>query len=105
MSSERAYSLPVSGESICPYCGVGCRLSFDGEAGPGGTSLKVRGVADAPANLGRLCAKGALLGETIGTHDRLSVPLLRASRHEPFHASTCDEALGRVAARFRRLID
>ena len=35
-------------------------------------ACRVRGVADAPANLGRLCAKGALLGETIATPDRLT---------------------------------
>jgi len=43
------------GEAICPYCGVGCRLlmeSADGEL------IRVKGVADAPANLGGICAKG-----------------------------------------------
>src|SRR5205823_1201174 len=51
----------VLGESICPYCGVGCRLRLEGE---GGRVHGVRGVEEAAANLGRLCAKGAQLGPT-----------------------------------------
>src|SRR5687767_8025956 len=100
---SRGRSLPVSGESICPYCGVGCRLEIDGEVGVV-SSLRVRGVADAPANLGRLCAKGALLGETVSSPDRLTHPMVRASRHEPFRPVTWDAAIGRVAAKFRELI-
>ena len=38
------------GESICPYCGVGCRLAFEREPGQ---PMRVRGVESAPANLGR----------------------------------------------------
>ena len=30
-------TLPVLGESICPYCGVGCRLRFAGS--PGGPTI------------------------------------------------------------------
>jgi ferredoxin-nitrate reductase len=102
--SSRGRSLPVRGESICPYCGVGCRLDLDGEVGPHAAALKVRGVADAPANLGRICAKGALLGETIATPDRLLHPMLRGSRHEPFRPVTWDVAIARVAERFRHII-
>src|ERR1019366_6805449 len=66
--------LEMLGESVCPYCGVGCRLTFEGEAGK---VLKVRGVETAAANLGGICAKGAQLGPTIHTPDRLSHPQLR----------------------------
>jgi ferredoxin-nitrate reductase len=93
-------SLPIRGESICPYCGVGCRLDFQGV----GPSLKVRGVADAPANLGRLCAKGALLGPTIDTDDRLTQPLLRTSRPGRLRPTTWERALDHVAARFKEII-
>lgn len=71
------------GESICPYCGVGCRLAFEGT---GGQVLRVRGVEAAAANLGRLCAKGAQLGPTIHTPDRLTTPQIRVSRHGGFEA-------------------
>ena len=64
-------------ESICPYCGVGCRLQIDGSLASG---LHIRGVVDAPANLGRVCAKGVLLGETIDTPDRLLRPMSRQDR-------------------------
>jgi ferredoxin-nitrate reductase len=97
-------SLPIRGESICPYCGVGCRLELDGEAGPHSASLKIRGVADAPANLGRICAKGALLGDTIATPDRLTQPMLRGSRNEPFRPVAWDAAIQRVATRFKQII-
>jgi ferredoxin-nitrate reductase len=69
------------GESICPYCGVGCRLAFEGA---GGQVLRVRGVENAAANRGNLCAKGAQLGPTIRTADRLAKPHLRQSRHGSF---------------------
>lgn len=98
------HPLPVSGETICPYCGVGCRLAFDGELGADAPPLRVRGVADAPANLGRLCAKGALLGDTIATPDRLTQPQWRSSPHEPFRPTTWDDAIGRVARAFHDII-
>ena len=71
------------GETICPYCGVGCRLAFEGE---NGRVLRVRGVQTAAANLGGICAKGAQLGPTIHTPDRLSRPQLRLSRQDGFRA-------------------
>ena len=53
-----------------PYCGVGCRLRVEGSAAAG---LQMRRVSDAPANLGRLCAKGLLVGATIDS-DGLDSP-------------------------------
>jgi len=57
--------------SACPYCGVGCGvlLLADGAGG-----LDVRGDPDHPANRGRLCSKGAALGETVGLENRLLTP-------------------------------
>ena len=63
-------ALVTLGESICPYCGVGCRLRFDGRPGH---PERARGVEDAPANLGRICAKGALLHQTFRAPDRLTI--------------------------------
>src|SRR5262249_3627508 len=91
----------MSGESICPYCGVGCRLSLSGDAsGP----LKVRGVEDAPANRGLICAKAALLGETIATNDRALHPLWRPHRSSTFRPGTWDDVLGHVVARMKRIV-
>ncbi len=82
--------MPVIGESVCPYCGVGCRLRFEGADGK---VLRVRGVEDAAANLGRLCAKGAQLGPTIATPDRLARPQYRLSRHDDFQPAAWDTVL------------
>src|SRR5262245_28886927 len=98
------HPLTVTGESICPYCGVGCRLAFEGELGVEGAELKVKGVADAPANLGRLCAKGALLGETVVTPERLTHPQMRGAFGEPFRPASWDDAIKRVARAFREII-
>jgi ferredoxin-nitrate reductase len=78
------------GESICPYCGVGCRLRVEGA---GGRPERVRGVEDAPANLGRICAKGILLHETVGAPDRLTHPQFRRSRHDHFRPSDWNTTL------------
>jgi len=87
----------VIGESICPYCGVGCRLRFEGA---GNQVVRVRGVEDAPANLGRLCAKGAQLGPTIDTADRLCRPQLRLDRRDPFRPTDWSTALRYAAEIF-----
>jgi ferredoxin-nitrate reductase len=85
------------GDCICPYCGVGCLLRFEGRAG---NIERVRGVETAPANLGRICAKGAQLGPTIQTNDRLRQPKLRLSRHDQFRTVDWDTALGYVGEIF-----
>lgn len=53
--------------TTCPYCGVGCGViaSADGT---------IKGDPDHPANFGRLCSKGAALGETIDLEGRLLAP-------------------------------
>jgi ferredoxin-nitrate reductase len=79
MGEESA--LKELGESVCPYCGVGCRLRVEGR---NGKPERIRGVEDAPANLGGICAKGALLHEAIDTPDRLTHPQLRRSRSAHF---------------------
>jgi ferredoxin-nitrate reductase len=61
--------------------------------GEGGLVTRVRGVEGAPANLGRLCAKGAQLGPTIATPDRATQPLFRLSRNDSFQPTDWDSAL------------
>jgi len=94
--------LALLGESVCPYCGVGCRLRVEGLDGQ---ITRVRGVEAAPANLGRVCAKGALLGPTVDTPDRVRFPLLRQPRADVFQRASWDESLDFVADRFRQIID
>jgi len=91
----------VLGEAICPYCGVGCRLRIEGWPGQ---PQRIRGVADAPANLGRLCAKGATLLEALKTPDRLLVPMLRPTRQEEFRPVPWEHALGFVVQQLREIV-
>jgi ferredoxin-nitrate reductase len=83
-------SLEVLGESVCPYCGVGCRLQVEGQAG---RPLRVRGVESAAANLGGICAKGALLAETVHAPDRLTQPHLRPTRQDMLRPADWKTAL------------
>src|SRR6516164_9060868 len=93
--------LAVLGDTVCPYCGVGCRLRVEGDLG---RVDRVRGVETAAANRGGICAKGAQLGPTIDTPDRLTRPLLRLSRHDAFVPTGWDTALGYVAEIFTNIL-
>ena len=86
--------------TTCPYCGVGCGVVV--ERGADGAHA-VRGDAAHPANLGRLCSKGAALAETLDVSDRLLAPRVGGARTG--RETGWDEALGLVAARFRDTID
>jgi len=55
-------------KTTCPYCGVGCGVL----ATPDGSgAAAISGDPDHPANFGRLCSKGAALGETLALDGRL----------------------------------
>ena len=60
-------------ESVCPYCGVGCRLTFNIE------DDQIRWVdgANGPANENRLCVKGRFGFDYVHHPERLTVPLIR----------------------------
>ena len=90
------------GQAICPYCGVGCRLWMEAADG---ALLRVQGVADAPANLGGICAKGATLPQVVQTHDRLTQPQFRSARGRELRTATWDATLEWTARRFRAIID
>ncbi len=77
--------------TTCPYCGVGCgvRVAADGTVG---------GDPDHPANRGRLCSKGAALGETLSSDGRLLQPQIDG------RTASWDEALDLIADRFARAI-
>jgi assimilatory nitrate reductase catalytic subunit len=77
--------------TTCPYCGVGCGLL----ATPDGT---IKGDPAHPANKGRLCSKGAALGETIGHAGRLTAPRVFGQ------TVSMADALGVTARRFAKTI-
>lgn len=81
--------------TTCPYCGVGCGILAS--VGTDGR-VSVRGDPEHPANRGRLCSKGAALGETTGLEGRLLHPEVHGQR------ASWDVALGLVAGRFAEVI-
>ncbi|HTE18478.1 MAG TPA: molybdopterin-dependent oxidoreductase, partial [Armatimonadota bacterium] len=91
-----------SGEGICPYCGVGCRVWVEAE---GDRLLRVNGVADAPANRGKLCPKGGHLWRVVDTPDRLITPQVRLPGTSEFRPVSWDTALDTVAGALRTLVE
>ncbi len=81
--------------TTCPYCGVGCGVLARAD-GKGGVAIK--GDPDHPANLGRLCVKGAALGETLATRGRLLSPRIHGAD------ASWDAALDLVVTRFAETI-
>jgi assimilatory nitrate reductase catalytic subunit len=82
--------------TTCPYCGVGCGVVAkpDGRGG-----AEIAGDAEHPANRGRLCSKGAALGETLFLEDRLLHPEIDGRR------VSWDAALDTMADGFRQVIE
>ena len=107
---SKAYDREV--QSVCPYCGVGCQLSYKIKTGDDGREriAWVDGV-DGPANENRLCVKGRFGFDYVAHPHRLTKPLIRkpdapekglnVDPNNPwthFREATWDEALD-VAAR------
>ncbi|MGL6209417.1 MAG: molybdopterin-dependent oxidoreductase [Paracoccaceae bacterium] len=80
--------------TTCPYCGVGCGVI----ATPTATGIQITGDPDHPANRGRLCVKGAALGETLSTTGRLTTPRIHGAD------ASWDTALDLIATKFRNAI-
>ena len=96
-----AHAPPPAMRTTCPYCGVGCGV-LAAPDGLGGAAIV--GDPEHPANFGRLCSKGAALGETLGLETRLLHPMLR--QHDGTLARIdWDQALDRVADGFARIIE
>jgi assimilatory nitrate reductase catalytic subunit len=81
--------------TTCPYCGVGCGVLATPD-GRGGAAIA--GDPDHPANRGRLCVKGAALGETLASRGRLLTPRIGGAE------ATWDAALDLIAGRLSRTI-
>lgn len=77
--------------TTCPYCGVGCGVLASRDAQG---KVQIAGDPDHPANRGRLCVKGAALGETLATEGRLLAPRIDGAD------AGWDQALDLIAARF-----
>ena len=82
-------------KTTCPYCGVGCGVlaELDDEG-----KITISGDPDHPANFGRLCSKGAALGDTLSINGRLLYPEVEGE------TQSWDTALNTVASRFKETI-
>jgi formate dehydrogenase major subunit len=100
-------------DSVCPYCGVGCQLTYqikDNEI------VAVQGRAG-PANENRLCVKGRFGFDYVTHPHRLTKPMIRrddapksadididpANPWTHFREATWDEALARAAGGFKTI--
>lgn len=83
-------------KTTCPYCGVGCGLiaSTDNEG-----NVTIKGDPEHPANYGRICSKGAALGETSDLDGRLLYPMVNGQ------ITQWDSALSTVAEGFKQIIE
>ena len=63
--------------TTCPYCGVGCGIVAVPDRCGGAA---IAGDPSHPANFGRLCSKGAALGETLSLEGRLLYPEIGGQR-------------------------
>jgi formate dehydrogenase major subunit len=102
-------------DSVCPYCGVGCQLTYNVK---GNTILYVQGK-DGPANSSRLCVKGRYGFDYVQHPHRLTTPLIRkpgVPKHKDFvvdpeqwqdvfREATWEEALDFAATGLRDIRD
>jgi assimilatory nitrate reductase catalytic subunit len=80
----------------CPYCAYQCGIRM----GEGAES--VSGDPHFPVNNGELCIKGWSAAGLLRHPDRLTTPLVRDRRSDPFREASWDEALDRIADAFRK---
>jgi len=102
-------------DSVCPYCGVGCQLTYHIKDDK---LLYVSGKKG-PANENRLCVKGRFGFDYVTHPHRLTQPLIRkdgvpkhahdtidpANPWTHFRPATWEEALDRAAAGLKRIRD
>ncbi|MGD0024567.1 MAG: formate dehydrogenase subunit alpha [Xanthobacteraceae bacterium] len=102
-------------DSVCPYCGVGCQLTYHIKDDK---LLYVTGK-NGPANENRLCVKGRFGFDYVHNPQRLLRPMIRKNGvpkvpHEQidpsnpwthFREATWDEALDRAAAGLKKIRD
>ena len=101
--------------SVCPYCGVGCQLTYHIK---NNKLLYVTG-RDGPANQNRLCVKGRFGFDYVSNPQRLTKPMIRKDGvpkvpHEEidpsnpwthFREVTWEEALDHAAAGLKKIRD
>ncbi|WP_066555078.1 molybdopterin-dependent oxidoreductase [Croceicoccus bisphenolivorans] len=62
--------------TTCAYCGVGCGVIADTGDSAAARQVVISGDKAHPANHGRLCVKGTMLGDTVGQEGRMTTPFI-----------------------------
>jgi formate dehydrogenase major subunit len=75
-------------DSVCPYCGVGCAITY--HVDPGKNAIVFAEGRESPGNHGRLCVKGRYGWDYVHHAQRLTVPLIRREDHYPKGAISRD---------------
>ena len=101
-------------DSVCPYCGVGCLLTFHVR----NNHIQYVDGRDGPSNHGRLCVKGRYGFDYVHHSGRLTTPLIRKEgmgktpqiidpqvMHKYFREASWEEALDVAAAGLRDIRD
>ena len=88
-------------KTVCPYCGVGCGMILQVESN---RVVKVMGDREHPANFGRLCTKGSLVGHTLRASDRLAAAHIRSDKKSDPGRVPLDLALRETAGRLEEII-
>ncbi|MEV0249159.1 bifunctional nitrate reductase/sulfite reductase flavoprotein subunit alpha [Nocardia sp. NPDC050712] len=93
--------------TACSYCGVGCGITVETKAGPGGAPViaKVAGDKLHPANAGRLCTKGATHAELMRAPGRMDTAYRRPERGQAPVPVSVDAAVREAAERLRAILD
>jgi formate dehydrogenase major subunit len=75
-------------DTVCPYCGVGCALTYyvDREQG----AIAYAEGREQPGSRGRLCVKGRYGWDYAASPQRLTVPLIRREESYPKGALSAD---------------
>src|SRR3954462_3062220 len=79
-------------DSVCPYCGVGCALTYyvDRERG----AISFAEGRDQPGSQSRLCVKGRYGWDYAASPQRLTLPLIRVASSYPEGAPSADRRGG-----------
>ena len=102
-------------DSVCPYCGVGCLLTYNIKD----EKILYAEGRDGPANMSRLCVKGRYGFNYVNSDQRLTVPLARKKGvskdinpedfdlnnvENYFEPISWDEAIKRTTEKFKSLV-
>jgi len=84
-------------ETVCPYCGVGCRLEVHVDRTKD-KIVRITGVEDSPTNNGMLCVKGRFGFDFVQSDERITSPLIKEDGK--FRKASWEEAIALVASKF-----